>query len=118
MHKFAEKAAIAALAASQQGKYLEVTKIFLKNYSKLNDTTINQYVAQVGLDMEKFKQDIADPLFKKKIQQDIRLGQQAEVRGVPALFINGRQVKTRSINSLTSIVEEELNKNIGSNHYR
>jgi len=114
MHKFAEKASIAALAASQQGKYLEVTNIFLKNHNKLNDAMINQYVAQVGLDMEKFKQDIANPLFKEKIQQDIKLGQQAEVRGVPALFVNGRQVKTRSIHSFTSIIEKELNKNIES----
>ena len=60
-----------------------MAKIFLNNYNKLNDATINQYVAEVGLGMEKFKRD-ADPFFKKKIQQDIKLGQQVAVRGVPA----------------------------------
>lgn len=110
MHKFAVKASMAALSASKQGKYLEVTKILLKNYNKLNDTTINQYAEEVGLDMEKFKHDIADPFFKKKIQQDVKLGQHVKVRGVPAIFINGRLIKNRSINSLTSIIEKELKK--------
>ena len=40
MHKFAVKASRAALAAARQGKYNEISKVFLKNHKKLNPETI------------------------------------------------------------------------------
>jgi protein-disulfide isomerase len=110
MHKFAEKASIATLAAAKQGKYQGITKILLKNYKKLNDKTIIKYAEEIGLDMEKFNKAYNDPSLKKIVKQDMKLGKKVKVRGVPAIFINGRTVKKRSLNDLSQMVESELKK--------
>ena len=110
MHKFAEKASIAALAAAKQDKYKEITKVFLANYKGLNDETIKKHAEEVGLDMEKFNKAINNPAFKKQIQQDMKLGSTVGVRGVPALYINGRLAKDRSLKGFTRMVEQELKK--------
>jgi predicted DsbA family dithiol-disulfide isomerase len=110
MHKFAEKASIAALAAAKQNKYKEITKVFLANYKSLNDATIKKHAEEVGLDMEKFNKAINDPAFKKQIKQDMKLGSSVGVRGVPALYINGRLAKDRSFKGFSKMVEQELKK--------
>ena len=109
-HKFAEKAAIAALASAKQNKYNEITKIFLANYKKINDATIKKHAEEAGLDMEKFNEAINDPALKKQVQQDMKLGRSVGVRGVPALYINGRLVKDRSLKGFSQMVEQELKK--------
>ncbi|MCP4681993.1 MAG: thioredoxin domain-containing protein [Desulfobacterales bacterium] len=109
-HKFAKNASLAALAAARQDKYNEISNIFLKNYQKLNDTTIKQHVEDLGLDMKKFEEDYKDPSLNKIVTADVGLSRQVKVRGVPALFINGRAVKDRSLNALSKAVEKELKK--------
>ncbi len=100
---------MAVLAADRQGKYKELTDLFYEK-KKLNDTTIRQYVQELGLDMEKFDKDFKDPAFKKLISKDVKLSKRVKVRGVPALFINGRLSKQRSIEALSKIIDEELKK--------
>ena len=58
MHKFADKAARAALAAAMQNKYEKVTELFFTNFTTLNDETIRKYVQEAGVDMQKFDKDI------------------------------------------------------------
>jgi len=111
MHRFAEKASIAALAAARQNKYQELTKVLLADYKKLNDETIKKHAEEVGLDMEKFNTVYNDPSLKKHVQEDMRLGSSVNVRGVPALFINGRVAKERSLQGFSRMVEQELKKN-------
>jgi protein-disulfide isomerase len=110
MHKFAEKASIAALAAARQGKYEELTVVLLKNFKSLNDATIKKHAETVGLNMEQFNKDMNDPALKKQVQEDMRLGSSVKVRGVPALFINGRAAKQRSLEGFSQMVEQELKK--------
>lgn len=110
MHPFAKKASLAALAASKQNKYPEITKVLMSNYKNLNDKTIRKYAEEVGLDMKGFDKDCSDPSLRRIISQDMKLGAKMKVRGVPALFINGRGVKNRSFNTLSNMIESELKK--------
>ena len=109
MHRFAEKASIAALASAKQNKYQELTRLLFDNYKNINEQTIRKYVEEAGLDMEAFDRDSKDPALKNIIRQDMNLGKKLKVRGVPTLFINGRSVKNRSLTALSNMVEEELN---------
>jgi protein-disulfide isomerase len=111
MHRFAEKASIAALAAARQNKYQELTKVLLNDYKKLNDEIIKKHAEDTGLDMEKFNKAYNDPSLKKHVQEDMQLGSSVKVRGVPAIFINGRVAKQRSIQGFSQMVEQELKKN-------
>jgi len=108
MHKFAEKASIAALAAAKQNKYQELTKALLADFKQLNDETIKKHAEATGLDMEKFNKAINDPALKKQVQEDMKLGSSVDVRGVPALYINGRLAKDRSLQGFSQMVEKEL----------
>ena len=110
MHKSAEKASLAALAANKQGKYEELTVVLLKNFKSLNDETIKKHAEEVGLNMEQFNKDMSDPALKKQVQGDMQLGSSVKVRGVPAIFINGRTAKQRSLEGFSQIVEQELKK--------
>ena len=75
MHKFAEKAALAALAAAMQNKYEKVTELFFTNFTTLNDETIRKYVQEAGVDMQKFDKDIESAEVKDIMQQDQQAGQ-------------------------------------------
>jgi len=110
MHKFADKAARAALAAAMQNKYENVNELFFSNFTKLNDATIREYVEDSGADMQKFDKDIESAEVKDLMQQDLQAGKEAKVRGVPAIFINGIAPKGRSIEVFSQIVDGELKK--------
>jgi protein-disulfide isomerase len=110
MHNFALKASLSALAAANQGKYKEISNVFMQNYNKLNSETIKAYAKEIGLDMNKFEKDLNDPSINEIINQDINIGRQANVRGIPAIFINGRVVKNYSIIAMSEMIEKELKK--------
>ena len=111
MHKFADHASRAALAAARQGKYAEMTSILLKNYKSLNEDTIKKYAADIGLDMEQFSTAYNDPLLANQISKDMQLGRAVKVRGVPKMFVNGREVgRDRSLAGFSRMVDEELKK--------
>lgn len=107
-HKFAWPAAIAALAANKQGKFWELHDQLYENYNRLSDQKIREIAQQVGLDMEKFDQDMKDPELKALVERDFQEGAGAGVRGIPTIFVNGRQLKNRSFEGFQAAIEKEL----------
>lgn len=110
MHRFAEHAAKAALAAEKQKKYEQLTEALFANFSSINEQTIQKYAQDANLDMKKFNKDIADPSIADIINADRQLGQKLRVRGVPTLFVNGAVAKGRSLDALSQMVEQALKK--------
>ncbi len=110
MHKFAQKAAVASLAARNQGKFWPLHDQLFANYNKLNDAKIRELAEAVGLDMARFDQDIANPALLQEVNNDMQLGVEAGVRGTPAAYINGRQLKDRSIKGFKQMIDAELGK--------
>ena len=107
-HKFAMPAAIAALAANKQGKFWELHDQLYENYNRLSDQKIREIAQQVGLDMEKFDKDMKDPELKAIVERDFQEGARVGVRGIPTIFINGRQLKNRSFQGFQAAIEKEL----------
>ena len=87
-HKFALPAAIAALAANKQDKFWELHDQLYKNYNRLSDQKIREIAQQVGLDMEKFDQDMKDPKLRAIVEWDSKEGKRAGIRGIPTIFVN------------------------------
>ncbi len=110
MHRSAEKAALACLAAAKQNKYKELSDLYFKNYTQLNDETIKIFAQQAGLNMAAFDKDREDASLKSIITEDMNLGRKLGFRGVPAVFINGRFVKGRTLEALSQMVEQEIKK--------
>ena len=107
-HKFAWPAAIAALAANKQGKFWELHDQLYENYNRLSEQKIREIAQQVGLDMEKFDKDMKDPKLKAIVERDFQEGARAGVRGIPTIFVNGRQLKNRSFQGFQTAIEKEL----------
>ena len=73
-HKYAIKAAMAALAADRQGKFWEFHDELFKNYNRLNDQIIQEIGTQLGLDQAKFIEDQKSPVEAARIRQDYEEG--------------------------------------------
>jgi protein-disulfide isomerase len=109
-HKFAQKAATAALAANVQGKFWEFHSQLFKNYNVINDAKIQDIAKELGLDMKKFNEDMQSPAIKSLIERDMDNGRQVGVRGTPTIFINGKTLRNRSIPGIYQVIEAELKK--------
>jgi protein-disulfide isomerase len=107
-HKFARPAANAALAANKQGKFWELHDQLYENYNRLSEQKIREIAQQVGLEMEKFDKDIKDLKLKAIVERDFQEGVGAGVRGIPTIFVNGRQLRSRSFQGFQAAIEKEL----------
>lgn len=109
-HKFARKAAIASLAAKRQGKFWEFHDKLFENVSRLSDQKIQEIARELGLNQEAFEKDKKAQEIQGSISRDIRHGKEAGVRGTPTIFVNGRRLKSRSLDGFQVLIEKELKK--------
>lgn len=105
-HRNARPAAIAALAAHRQGKFWEMHDALFQNSRALSPALYEQTAQKLGLNLDQFKKDIADPELAKAIDSDIAAGRAAGVTGTPSIYINGRRAQSRS----AAYFESELKK--------
>ncbi len=91
IHDRAMAASEASLAAQEQGKFWEYHDLLMANQRALQDTDLERYANQVGLDLARFKADIASGKMKAQIRNDMDDGQRAGVRGTPSVYLNGRK---------------------------
>ncbi len=109
-HKFAMKAAVAALAAESQGKFWEFHDLLFENYNKLNDQKIQDIAVAVGLNLEGYEKKKKDPAITRQVRQDLSNGQKAGVRGTPTIFINGIRLRNRSLKGFQAAIDKQLQK--------
>lgn len=105
MHPLSQHAARAAEAAALQGKFKEMYHALFDNWSEwatVNASELNsdeakanaafeKYAQQLGMDVNRFKQDMVSPNVQSKIDRDVADGEAAGVSSTPTIFINGRQ---------------------------
>jgi protein-disulfide isomerase len=108
MHANAYKAAEAAEAAREQGKYWEYIALLLKNQSKLDVAALKQYAGQLALDRQKFDAALDSGKFAEKVQRDLRDGLRLGVDATPTFFVNGRRVSVPTPDSLKAAIETAL----------
>lgn len=96
-HAFAVKAAQAAIAAHQQGKFWEFHDLLFKQYKQINDKKIEEIRIQLGLDAKQFQKEMQAPQTMAKIRADAGNGSAAGVRGTPTVFINGKLLRDKSL---------------------
>ncbi|HJX53709.1 MAG TPA: thioredoxin domain-containing protein [Polyangia bacterium] len=89
-HEEAMPAAIAAVAAGQQGRFWEMHDKLFANQQKLDAASLAKYAQEIGLDLPRFKADLASPETKAVVEADIKQAKQFGVEGTPSFFVNGR----------------------------
>jgi protein-disulfide isomerase len=104
-HTEAFKAAEAAEAARDQGKYWEYIQILLHNQSALTVDKLKGYASDLALDRTKFDSALDSGKYAESVQRDIEDGMKLGINGTPTIFINGRRVSVRGYDQLKSIVD-------------
>jgi protein-disulfide isomerase len=90
-HSHADIAARAAIAAGQQGKFWEMHHILFANQRHLEQTDLDSYAKELGLDVSRFHADMQAQATTDRIAKDRKLGEDLQIQGTPSVFINGRQ---------------------------
>lgn len=107
-HEHAAKAAEAAEAAREQGKYWEFIALLYSRQSALQPEKLKEYATELGLDRERFDAALASNKFTDKVQRDLLDGQKLGVGGTPTLYLNGKRISDRSYEGLKASIEEAL----------
>jgi protein-disulfide isomerase len=90
IHPHALAASATAEAAALQGRFWEMHELLFSRQSALEDADLLAYAAELGLDTERFREDIAGDPVRARILRDVESGiASGEVRGTPTLFIDG-----------------------------
>jgi protein-disulfide isomerase len=85
-------AARASLAAERQGRYEDFHETLMNFRGTLTDDVIYQTAADLGLDMDKLREDMQDPAIAEELRDNMDLAQALGVNGTPAFIINGQIV--------------------------
>jgi protein-disulfide isomerase len=110
-HPNAMPAAKAAEAAGKQGKFWEMHDKLFENQKALNAEGYIAWAGEIGLDVEQFKKDMADPALEKKITEQQAQGMTLGARGTPAFFVNGRFLSgAQPVEQFKKLIDEEMKK--------
>lgn len=102
-------AAQASLAANNQGKFWPMHDLIFKNQHALSADKINSFAQQIGLNFTRFQADMKSPEIIAMVNRDRKEGEAANVRGTPAIFINGRNfVDDKSVEGISKAVDAIL----------
>lgn len=113
-HKNGYVSSLAAEAAGGQGKFWEMYDKLYTNQKEWSDekdplNIFVSYAKEIGIDVDKFTQDVIDKKYDKKIQEDLRDGNTLGIRATPTFFINGKMYSgVLQYDDFKSKIENEL----------
>jgi protein-disulfide isomerase len=105
-------AAQAALAARYQGKYTSFHMALMGMKASLTEELIYQVAEDVGLDLDRLKQDMSRPEIGKMINDNRQLARSLRIEGTPAIVV-GHQMASGAISyeDLMGMVAKARDKN-------
>src|SRR5215207_11263775 len=107
VHRRARRAAQAAEAAASKGRFWEMHDLLYERQEELGEDALMRYAAELGLDLERFEEDLANDNHAWRIEEDRLGGDHAGVRGTPAFFVNGvRYTGPIDLDGLLAAVED------------
>ena len=111
IHKDAPFAHRASVAAQQQGKFWEFHDKLFANPRELKVEKYREYAQELGLDLERFDQDMLDLANKKLIDDDKAEARTLGVTGTPGFFVNGRFLSgAKPFEAFAELIDAELTK--------
>jgi len=88
-HPHAEQAAEAAEAAAAQGKFWPMHDLLYENQQRLEDDDLAGYAEQLGLDVARFRRELAEHAHAQRVREDFMSGVRSGVNGTPTFYIDG-----------------------------
>ena len=115
MHDKSYDAAVAAEAAGMQGKFWDMhNQLFTNQKTWSADPNFREvwadYAQKIGLDVEKWKNDMAGLPAKSRVDADLQRGRGLNINTTPTVFIDDKQVPYPevTVEGLKQIIDAEL----------
>lgn len=116
-HRYSALAARAAQAAKNQGKFIEMHNLLFSRQKQWtgaeNPTTaIVNFARELGLDMNKFTEDLNASETQKIVMQQRQEGLDKGVNATPTFFINGQKVEPlpKTYEEFKAVIQKHLEK--------
>lgn len=109
-HQFAFKAAEAAGAAGEQGKFWEMYEYLFSNQTQLSDEFIQNSGKAINLNEQKFQEALNSGKYKDEVSKDMTDGTRFGVNATPTFFLDGRKLSLTSFDDLEKAVAQEVNR--------
>lgn len=119
IHDKSYDAAVAAEASGLQGKFWEMQNQLFTNQSSWMTKDpmafrgiLEEYAKKIGLDIEKFKTDMAGLVAKNRVGADMDRGKSLRVASTPTFYINGKPVGLEQMTTegFKQLIDAELQK--------
>jgi protein-disulfide isomerase len=86
------KASEAAIAAAKQNKYWEFHRALMAHKGPINEAAAMKVAADIGLNVEQLKKDMASSETEALIEKNLTLGNSMGVQGTPAFFVGDEAI--------------------------
>jgi len=108
VHEHARSAAEAAEAAGAQGRFWEMHDLLFANQRALREADLLRYADALGLDLDRFTNDLHQRRHALRIERDIASGDDSGAAGTPTFFINGHRHRGQpDLATLTAALRRE-----------
>ena len=110
------RAAVAARAAQEQGKFWEYHDLLYQNQKSINsgafsDDNLVGFAQEAGLDATRFRAALESRKYEAVVEKDFREGQDAGIVSTPSFEINGRVlVGPQPLATFEQVIEEEVQR--------
>ena len=91
VHPNAQLAAEASEAAARQGAFWKMHDLLLDHQDALRPADFIAYANQLGLDLDRFREDLARHTGAVRVAEDVDSADLSGVSGTPTFFVNGRR---------------------------
>ena len=105
-------AAVAALAANEQGKFWEYHDKLFENYKSLSHKKFQEIAQELGLDMKRFNTDLSNPKLRQAVSKDMDDAVKNGIRSTPTILVNNRSLRNnyRNFSGMKKVIEKELKR--------
>ena len=108
------RAAVAARAAQEQGKFWEYHDVLYANGGPYDDASLLRYADEAGLDVARFEREFRSGRYEAVVEEVFRQGQEAGVPGTPLFFVNGEPIAgAQSIEVYAEAIERARDESNG-----
>jgi protein-disulfide isomerase len=116
-HPHAQLAAEAAEAAGAQGRFWDMHDMLFGNQDALDEPDLLAYADALGLDVDRFSEELATGVHRQRVRRDFRSGVRSGVNGTPSFFINGvRHDGSWDLPSLVQAMQAAVTERTGGSY--
>jgi protein-disulfide isomerase len=107
-HVHARDAALAAMAAHEQGKFWEMHDRLFASGGRIDRQAALRAAGELGLDVRRFERDLDSPELAQRLERDRQDGLAAGLSGTPTFYVNGRRLRRVSGEDFRRAIREAL----------